>query len=152
MDGLVYRSRKPYYIIDRAIVGWMWGEEMTFDNYLIYDGECPFCSRYTKLTRLRGTVGDLRLINARDMTVEVRDAVGSGYNLDNGMLLSLDGSLYYGADCLNRLALLSSRSTVFNRLSYALFRSPRVSRFAYPLLRAGRSAALKILGRSPLGY
>ena len=125
---------------------------MVSDNYLIYDGECPFCSRYAKLARLRNTIGDLRLINARDMTAEVRGAINLGYNLDDGLLLSLDGSLYHGADCLNRLALLSSRSTVFNRLSYALFRSPRVSRFAYPLLRAGRSAALKLLGRSPLGY
>ena len=121
-------------------------------NCLIYDGECPFCCRYARLIRLRDTVGNLRLINARDMTVEVHEAIGMGYNLDNGMVLSLDGRLYYGADCLNRLALLSSRSTVFNRLSYALFRYPRVSRFAYPLLRVGRNAALKILGRSPMGY
>lgn len=122
------------------------------NNYLIYDGDCPFCSRYARLTRLRETVGPLRLINARDPTPEVQAAIDSGYNLDGGMLLSLDGELYYGADCLNRLALLSSRSTIFNRLAYALFRHPRLSRIAYPLLRAGRSVALRLLNRTPLGY
>ncbi len=122
------------------------------DNYLIYDGECPFCSRYARLTRLRETVGPLRLIDARERTPEVEAAAEAGYNLDRGMLLSLDGRLYHGADCLNRLALLSSRSTWFNRLAYALFRHERLSRLAYPVLRAGRSAALRLLNREPLGY
>ena len=99
------------------------------DNYLIYDGECPFCSRYARLTRLRETVGPLRLIDARDRTPEVEAAIAAGYDLDRGMLLSLDGELYHGAECLNRLALLSSRSTAFNRLAYALFRHRRLSRW-----------------------
>ena len=122
------------------------------DNYLIYDGDCPFCSRYVRLTRLRETVGPFHLINARDRTPEVEAAVAAGYNLDRGMLLHLDGEFHYGADCLNRLALLSSRSTSFNRLTHALFRHPRLSRVAYPVLRAGRNAALRLLGREPLGY
>jgi predicted DCC family thiol-disulfide oxidoreductase YuxK len=122
------------------------------DNYLIYDGECPFCSRYARLTRLRETVGPIRLIDARERTPEVEAAIAAGYDLDRGMLLSLDGQLYHGAECLNRLALLSSRSTAFNRLAYALFRHPRLSRMAYPVLRAGRNAALRLLNRPPLGY
>lgn len=122
------------------------------DNYLIYDGDCPFCSRYARLSRLRKTVGSLRLINARERTPEVEKAISAGYDLDRGMLLSLDGELYYGADCLNRLALLSSNSTTFNRLTHVLFRHPRLSRIAYPILRAGRSAALRLLNREPLGY
>ncbi|HSF96481.1 MAG TPA: DCC1-like thiol-disulfide oxidoreductase family protein [Thermohalobaculum sp.] len=121
-------------------------------NYLIYDGECPFCSRYARLTRLRAAVGGLRLINARDRGPEVEAAIRAGYELDQGMLLSLDGQLHYGADCLNRLALMSSRSTLFNRLTYALFRSPRASRLMYPVLRAGRNLVLRLMGRRRLGY
>lgn len=123
-----------------------------YDNYLIYDGECPFCSRYARLTRLRETVGGLRLINARERSPEVQAAIQAGYQLDRGMLLSLDGDLHYGADCLHTLALLSSRSTLFNRLSYAFFRNARLARLGYPVLRAGRNAALRLLGRAPLGY
>lgn len=141
-----------YYISKCTIYGRLEAKGIVLDNYLIYDGECPFCSRYARLVRLRATVGNLRLINARDMSAEVHAAIESGYNLDNGMVLSLDGNLYHGADCLNRLALLSSRSTWFNRLSYVLFRYEWVSRLAYPLLRVGRNAALRLLSRSPLGY
>lgn len=122
------------------------------DNYLIYDGECPFCSRYARLTRLRETVGPLRLINARENAPEVEAAIAAGYDLDRGMLLSLDGELYHGPDCLNRLALLSSRSSAFNRLAYSLFRHGPLSRLAYPVLRAGRYVALRLLRRPPLGY
>ena len=117
------------------------------DNYLIYDGDCPFCSRYVRLSRFREAVGQIRLINARDGGPEVEAA---GYDLNEGMLLKLDGQFYHGADCLNRIALLSSESGAFNRINRALFRSPMVSALAYPLLRAGRNATLRLIGRPKL--
>jgi predicted DCC family thiol-disulfide oxidoreductase YuxK len=122
------------------------------DNYLIYDGECPFCSRFARLTKLRETVGSLRLIDARLSTPETVAARAEGYVLDEGMLLRLDGRYYYGADCMQRLALLSSRSTLFNRLTYALLRSPSVARGAYPIIRFSRNTTLRLLGRSKLGF
>lgn len=125
---------------------------MASENYLIYDGDCPFCSRYARLTRLRDTVGELRLVDARIPSREVDAARAAGYVLDQGMLLRLDGRDYYGADCLQRLALLSSRSTLFNRAAYALLRSPSAARWAYPVLRFGRNAALRLLGRDKLGF
>ena len=122
------------------------------DNYLIYDGECPFCSNFVQFARLRETVGEVRLIDARENGPEVQAARDAGYVIDDGMLLSLDGQVYYGADCLNRLALLSSRSGVFNRLNHAVFRVPAVSRFSYPILRTGRNMTIKLLGVSRMGY
>ncbi|MEO1469439.1 MAG: DCC1-like thiol-disulfide oxidoreductase family protein [Pseudomonadota bacterium] len=122
------------------------------DNVLIYDGECPFCAAFVKLVRLREAVGGLRLVNARDGGPEVEAAIAEGYRLNDGMLLRLDGQSYYGDECLNRLALLSSRSTAFNRLNYWLFRSPRLSRISYPVLKRGRALALALLGRRPLTY
>ena len=121
-------------------------------NYLIYDGDCPFCSRFVAYARLREAAGEVRLIDAREKTPEVEAAIRDGFNLDEGMLLSLDGQLYHGADCLNALALMSSRSTWFNRVNHFLFRNPRLAAIAYPVLRAGRNAALMLLGRKRLGY
>jgi predicted DCC family thiol-disulfide oxidoreductase YuxK len=121
-------------------------------NYLIYDGECPFCSRFARLTRLREAVGPLRLIDAREPSSEVDLARQAGFVLDEGMLLHLDGRDYYGADCLQRLALLSSRSKWFNRMTHHLLRSPPAARWTYPLLRFGRNLALRLLGRGRLGF
>ena len=33
---------------------------------IVYDGQCPFCSRYVELVRLRQSLGQVRLINARE--------------------------------------------------------------------------------------
>ena len=120
-------------------------------SYLIYDGECPFCSRYVQMTRLTKSAGPVRLINARDGGPEVQAATQQGYDLDDGMLLNLDGQVYHGANCLNRLALLTTRSDVFNRFCGLAFQSPTVSRLAYPALRFGRNLTLRTLGRRPPG-
>ena len=122
--------------------------ERTFGNHLIYDGECPFCSRYVHLARIREVAGPVTLLNARNGGPECERARALGYDLNEGMMLHLGGQDYFGADCLNRLALLSTRSGVFNRMTALVFRSPAVARFGYPLLRAGRNATLRILGRS----
>jgi len=125
---------------------------MAYTAYLIYDGDCPFCSRYARLTRLRETLGELQLINARDGGSQVDEALALGLRLDEGMVLQVNGSHYHGADCIHRLSLMSSRSGVFNRLTYAIFKSERLSRVLYPVLRAGRNIVLKIIGREPMGY
>jgi predicted DCC family thiol-disulfide oxidoreductase YuxK len=117
---------------------------------VIYDGECPFCSRFVAFQRLRESIGPVTLIDARQRPDLVRDFEAAGMPLDQGMALIMGGQVYYGADCINRLALLSSRSGVFNRLNALIFQSPTVSRLLYPALRAGRNATLRILGHSKL--
>ncbi len=32
---------------------------------ILYDGQCPFCRRYTDLLRLRQSVGEVRLVDLR---------------------------------------------------------------------------------------
>ena len=117
---------------------------------IVYDGQCPFCSRYVKLVRLRESLGQVRLVNAREGGPIVEELRRAGVDLDEGMALKLDGRLYHGHDCLHMLALLSTPSSSFNRLNAALFRSPRAARLLYPVLRAGRNTALRLLGRSKI--
>jgi predicted DCC family thiol-disulfide oxidoreductase YuxK len=119
---------------------------------LIYDGECPFCSRYARYVRLKRAVGELKLIDARNGGAEVDKAKSHGLDLDKGMVLIVGDKYYDGAACLNRVALMSSRSDTFNRLNFFLFRSEYLSRLSYPMLRAGRNLALRLLGRSRMGY
>lgn len=124
--------------------------EPTFGSHLIYDGECPFCSQYALLARIREAAGPVGLINARDGAPECARAQHLGYDLNEGMLLHLDGRDYFGADCLNMLALLSTQSGFFNRLNALVFQRPTVARVCYPLMRMGRNITLRILGRSKI--
>ena len=117
---------------------------------IVYDGQCPFCSRYVELVRLRESLGKVELIDASDGGPLVGAILVAGLDLDDGMVLKLDGRLYHGAECLHMLALLSTRSGWFNRINAAAFRSRTGTRLLYPVLRAGRNAVLRLLGRSKL--
>ena len=114
---------------------------------IIYDGQCPFCSAYVRFARLRKAVGPVETVDARSGGPVVEEAINAGFDLNEGMVLKYGGRLYHGADCLNMLSLLSSRSGFFNRLAALSFAQPDVARMAYPVLRAGRNATLRLLGR-----
>lgn len=128
-------------MVERAGVTQIW---------LVYDGACPFCSRYVSLVRLRKAVGRVELVDARQGGPLVSEIRAAGIDLDRGMVLKMDGRFYAGAECVQRLALLSSRCDAFNRLTAAIFSSPTAARLLYPLLRSGRNVALRLLGRSQL--
>jgi predicted DCC family thiol-disulfide oxidoreductase YuxK len=115
---------------------------------IIYDKECPVCDNYCQEVRIRESIGNLRIINARENTPELREITDKGLDIDQGIVLKVGDRLYYGSDAIHALALMSSRSGVFNRLNYWLFRSQRVSAVLYPVLRFFRNILLKILGKS----
>ncbi len=117
---------------------------------IVYDGDCPFCSRYVELLRLRAAIGTVQMHNARDGGPLVDWLRARGFDLDEGMVLAMNGQVFHGADCIHRLALMSTPSGVFNRLNAWMFRSRTASALLYPLLRAGRNAALRLLGRRKL--
>ena len=117
---------------------------------IVYDGDCPFCSRYVTMVRLRDSIGPVRLVNARDPDPIVDDLKRQGYDLDQGMVLKMGGRIYHGADCITTLAMLSTSVGAFNRINAALFRSPTASRLLYPAMRAGRGLVLRLLGRTKI--
>jgi predicted DCC family thiol-disulfide oxidoreductase YuxK len=119
-------------------------------GYIVYDGECPFCSRYVALLRLKAAFGDIKLVDARTDHPAVRRLVAAGIDLDEGMALIQGDRIFHGDDCMHRLALMSTPSTLFNRMNAAIFSSPAASRILYPYLRAGRNAALALLGRKKI--
>ena len=112
---------------------------------LIYDGDCPFCSAYVRLMRLRDNI-DLTLIDARAGGELVDTVRAAGYDLNEGFVLHLGDRYYHGDDCLHTLALLSSRSGLLNRLNAVIFRHAWAARLLYPVLRSGRNLTLRLLG------
>jgi len=116
--------------------------------HLVYDRECPVCEAYCRMIRIREAAGVLRLVNARDAG-EIMDAItAKGFDIDEGMVLRVGNALYYGADAIHVLSLMSNRSGVFNRLTYWIFRSKGRSAVLYPLFRFFRNLLLKLLRKS----
>lgn len=121
---------------------------MSVDIY--YDGQCPFCSNYVTMLRLREVAGPVRLHDLRAAPEARARFEARGLDPDKGMLVETGGQLYHGADAMTALSLMSGGSGVLNRITAALFRQKPAARLLYPLLRAGRNATLFALGRAPL--
>ena len=115
---------------------------------IVYDGACPFCSAYVSLLRLRTTF-NVELLSARSDDARILRFRDSGYRLDEGMLVVIDGIVHVGPDAMNVLALLSEPSGVLNRLQRSVMSRRWLSSLLYPWLRVGRRVALW-LRRVPL--
>src|SRR5262249_30730078 len=117
---------------------------------IVYDGECPFCSRYVALQRLRAGVGQVHLVDAREGGPIVAALRARGLDLNEGMALIHQGRVYHGADAIHQIALLSSGENGFSRATSRLFKNQAMATRAYPVLRAGRNLALRLLGRKQI--
>ena len=115
---------------------------------LVYDTQCPACDYYCQLVRIRDSVGQLKLVDAREPSEIMNEVTAAGLDIDQGMVLIMGDSMYYGADAIHMLSLIGTRSGFFNRLNYWLFRSKAVSKILYPILRFFRNLLLKFIGRT----
>ncbi len=120
--------------------------------WLVYDGDCPFCSTTARMYRLKKAAGELHVLDARQagdhpLMTEIHKR---GLDLNKDIAASYEGRIYHGADALHLLALLGSDNDGLNRLNAALFRHRRLVGFAYPVMRGVRDLSLKALGRQPL--
>ena len=105
---------------------------------IIYDGDCPFCRSYVALLRLRDRY-DVQLVDARK---ERAAAAEYGLDLNEGMIVDLDGQVHHGARAVSLLSRLSKTT--------GPLRFEWVAALVYPVLRLGRGITLKALGRKPL--
>lgn len=114
---------------------------------LLYDGDCPVCKNFVRHMRLKQDIGDLRLLDARQPSDERSRVEVMGLDLNKGFVLFVGEEVYYADRAMQTLALMSSRSGLFNRLTYHIFRHVGLSRVLYPMLATGRLILLRLLGR-----
>ncbi|MBA2239575.1 MAG: DUF393 domain-containing protein [Lysobacter sp.] len=116
------------------------------DVWLVYDGQCPVCKTYVGHARISEAVGRLHLVDARQPGALMDEITAAGLDIDQGMVLKIDGVLYYGPAAIRMLTLLSTPSGLFNRLSYLFFAGTGRARFFYWLGKGLRNIVLKVLG------
>ncbi|MDO5632170.1 MAG: DCC1-like thiol-disulfide oxidoreductase family protein [Paracoccus sp. (in: a-proteobacteria)] len=111
---------------------------------IVYDGECPFCTDFTRVVALR-RLGEVALIDARGTDPRVTE-IGAGLDLNQGMAVRHNGRVLFGADAMALLLALSPPRGPWKVLPW-FFATPRRAWLAYPVLRAGRNIVLRLLGR-----
>lgn len=117
---------------------------------IVYDGECPFCSAYINMVRLRQAAGGVELIDARSSHPILQRIEAAGLNLDDGMVVELEGVFQHGDAAMTTLAAMTTRSGLFNRIVRLMFSRPAVARILYPPMVAGRALTLRLLGRGKI--
>ena len=117
---------------------------------LVYDRECPACNVYCQVVKIRESVGNLRIVDARENSEVLHEITAEGLDIDQGVVLKMGDQLYYGSDAIHTLALIGSRSGILNRINYWVFKSKKISSILYPFLRFLRNLLLKILGKSKI--
>jgi predicted DCC family thiol-disulfide oxidoreductase YuxK len=128
------------------------GEGRTGADFLLYDGECPACSAYVAMARLRQLHPGLRLMSARSEPALVAELRGKGYEINEGMVLCLDGVIHFGADATRMIAVLGRSSpSRWRRTALASVGTAPWARRLYPWLNRTRLLLLRMLGRKPIG-
>lgn len=111
---------------------------------VLYDGECPFCASYVRMARLRQSA-EVQLLNARDRPDLVADYAARGFSIDDGMIVDLDGRVYFGWEAVWAINTLASDNALLRRIGHR-----GLLKVAYPVLRSGRNLTLCLLGRKPI--
>jgi len=114
---------------------------------IIYDGACPFCDDYVRYQRLAAVAQTVQLVDARAHPEVLRSHGIVAGDLEDGMVVIVDGTLHRGADAVHQLSRLSEPPRrAWVRLIAWLSRSAGGARFLYPILKRGRRIALAALG------
>ncbi|MCP3460036.1 DCC1-like thiol-disulfide oxidoreductase family protein [Bradyrhizobium sp. CCGUVB23] len=119
--------------------------------WVVYDGECPFCSRYVLLYKLRDRGQRVHLIDARSSHPIVGEIRSRSLDLDEGMVVRWRGRYHHGADAMHLLTILAGDRSIFNQVNRALFSRPQIARALYPVLVGARKLILRLLGRKLIG-
>jgi len=116
------------------------------DDYVLYDGACPACSRYIAATSLDRS-RDIALIDARTRPALVAEHAAAGRRIDDGMVVVVGGVVHYGADATAKLAELGRPATRSRRFLLWFVGTAPWARALYPALAAARRGLLRLLGR-----
>jgi predicted DCC family thiol-disulfide oxidoreductase YuxK len=116
------------------------------DNYVLYDGACPACSRYVAAT---GLANDPRiaLLDARTHPELVAEHAAAGRMIDDGMVVAVGGDMHFGAEATRKLAEIGSPATPGRRFLLWFVGGAPWARAIYPALATARHWLLRGLGR-----
>lgn len=116
--------------------------------FIIYDGECPFCSDFMAVANMRKAGYELKLVNARDKfhpaVLIVRRA---GLNLDNGMVVLVGELVLYGADAAHFIISHGNPKAFRAKIYRMLLSRITIARILYPMLVILRKAYFSLTRR-----
>lgn len=113
--------------------------------WFIYDGECPICNHAANALRVKQRYGSLSTLNAREAIGDpLLDEINKrGLDLDEGMVIYIDGQFYHGKEALKFIAKYGETKNFFMTIFKGLFWSDTLSQLMYPWMRGARNWLIK---------
>ena len=151
-DGEANLAKTTRHMCVAAYVSYLLDmSDRTDEVVIIYDGECPFCTGFARLVRLRENVGTVRIVNARDGGPEVERVLAAGLDLDEGNAVLEGGRIHHGTEAQLWLAAHSARWAPAGWFLGTLFATPTLARRSYPIVKGIRNLTLRVTGRKQIG-
>ncbi len=119
-------------------------------DFLLYDGECPVCSRYVLWTNIRNKNPDIALLDARQQPELVAALRTEGIEINNSMFLQVDGRRFVGAAAMAIINIYMPQNTLPQRILRSLTSTQLLFKTIYPGLVLGRKLLLALLGRQQI--
>jgi hypothetical protein len=113
---------------------------------LYYDKECPFCSKYANLLKLKENF-EITLKNARENFDEIALLCGN-LNINDGFIVLYKNDCFQGAKALEFLNSAVDKSTILGKLHFLFKYDNFISKLFYKLLFILRKIILFILGKN----
>lgn len=101
---------------------------------IVYDQNCPFCSDFVRVLEVKQAGHDVEFINARDAANPRIKILSMKYNLDDGMVVIVDGVEYYGDSAAHIMAMLSSTNTYRGAFYKLILKNKILAAYFYPVL------------------
>jgi predicted DCC family thiol-disulfide oxidoreductase YuxK len=114
---------------------------------VLYDGECPACTRYIAASGLAER-SDVKLLDARHEPELVKKLSDAGVSIDDTMVVSVNGKDHYRADATRTIAEMARPGTAGARFVLWFVGQAPWSQPLYPVLSFLRRVLLRSLGRS----
>lgn len=120
---------------------------MTINIY--YDKDCPFCSKYAQLIKLKKE-HTINILNARESKEKINYFRAIDFDINEGIILQCDDKkIYQGVEAIVFLDNLSEKKMFFSSFYSYIINTKIFKRYLYPTIKAIRKVILKIAGINP---
>lgn len=121
-------------------------EEQKEELQLVYDDQCPVCRNYCTGLQKETKNNGLTLIDARKSSPVMDEITTRKLDMDEGMVLKVNGQLFYGAEAIHELSKRKKTSGFYGWINRLFFSSSILAAFFYPLSKACRNVILRLKG------